>query len=182
MAEKYYKHACELVEIMKITPQYTITHQEIGVLQEKIIRWVKKYERYGTQEKDIGRHALNNGRYYYQYEEEHLSTCTLTMHGLLHVADNIHACGPVHTTWTFFMERFFGFMKQSLKSKKMPWANLNRQILHREYLNQLSYHYNLKDELGELVRDVADHVGNNAKVYAECMVSLTYLNLFKSLH
>lgn len=67
------------------------------------------------------------------------------------------------------MERFCGFMKHSLKSKKMPWANLSKQILHRVYLTQLSYRYDLKDELGELNKDTSDHVGKNAKVYVGCM-------------
>ncbi|KAF8339246.1 hypothetical protein F5887DRAFT_823869, partial [Amanita rubescens] len=90
---------CELVEIMKITLQYTITHDEIDELEEKIIKWVNNYE-----------------RYYYQHKEQRLSACTLTIHGLA-------------------------------------------------YLNQLSYRYDLKQELGELAKDAADHVGKNAKVY-----------------
>ena len=41
---KYYHHMCGLVEIMKITLQFSITCEEIDILENKIIEWVKLYE------------------------------------------------------------------------------------------------------------------------------------------
>ncbi|KAJ6503098.1 hypothetical protein DFH09DRAFT_839222, partial [Mycena vulgaris] len=58
---------CQLSDIIKYCLRFTITHAEIRDLREKIIDWVKTYE-----------------RYYYQYAEDRLCACTLTIHGLLH--------------------------------------------------------------------------------------------------
>jgi hypothetical protein len=86
-------------------------------------------------------------RFYYQYAKERLPTCTLTIHGLIHVPDDILFCGPSWTTWTFWMERYCGFLKSALRSKQSPWANLNNIILHRAYLEQLDARYDVADEL-----------------------------------
>ncbi|KAJ6451861.1 hypothetical protein C8R47DRAFT_918466, partial [Mycena vitilis] len=56
---------------------------------------------------------------------------------LFHVPDDILFCGPGWTTWTFWMERYCGFLKRALRSKKSPWSNLNNITLHRAYLEQL---------------------------------------------
>ncbi|KAF7372603.1 hypothetical protein MVEN_00123200 [Mycena venus] len=99
-------------------------------LRRYIIAWIKDYE-----------------RFYYQYDEARLSTCTLTIHGLIHVPDDLLFCGPGWTTWTFWMERYCGFLKDALRSKKSPWANLNNITLHRTYLEQLDARYELAEEL-----------------------------------
>ncbi|KAF9230874.1 hypothetical protein BU15DRAFT_56772 [Melanogaster broomeanus] len=44
--DKYYRHLCDLVTIMKTTLQFSLTHKEIDELQESIGAWVTKYERY----------------------------------------------------------------------------------------------------------------------------------------
>ena len=49
MQEKYYKHACDLVEIMKMTLHYNITQNEIDGLEDGIVQWVKTYERYRAE-------------------------------------------------------------------------------------------------------------------------------------
>lgn len=85
--------------------------------------------------------------FYYQYAEERLCACTLTIHGLIHVPDDILFCGPSWTTWTFWMERYCGFLKGALRSKKSPWANLNNIVLHRSYLEQLDALYDVSEEL-----------------------------------
>ncbi|KAL4072415.1 hypothetical protein V8B97DRAFT_2023569 [Scleroderma yunnanense] len=69
---KYYKHMCELVEIMKITLQFHTPHKQLDGIESHIIDWVQKYE-----------------KYYYQYDIEHLLACTLTIHRLLHVVQGI---------------------------------------------------------------------------------------------
>jgi hypothetical protein len=86
-------------------------------------------------------------RIYYQYDVERLSTCTLTIHGLLHICDNIRFCGPVWTTWTFWMERYCGYLQAGLKSRTHPWANLNNRVLHKAYLEQIDIYYDLQDGL-----------------------------------
>jgi hypothetical protein len=46
---KYYKHYCALVQIIKGCLQFTITHEEVDQLEEDIITWVEQYERYACQ-------------------------------------------------------------------------------------------------------------------------------------
>ena len=103
-------------------------------------------------------------RYYYQYHEERLSACTLTIHGLLHLADGIQECGPVWTMWTFYMERFCGMLQRSLLSHVQPWSNLNKSLLHAIYLEQLGVHYNLQDELQHVSNRIDDGVENYSVV------------------
>ena len=71
----------------------------------------------------------------------------LTIHGLLHICDNIRFCGPVWTTWTFWMERYCGYLQAGLRSRTHPWANLNNRLLHKAYLEQIDIYYDLQDDL-----------------------------------
>jgi hypothetical protein len=41
---KYHEHLCDLVVIMKICLQFTITLDEVDDLEDKIIDWVRHYE------------------------------------------------------------------------------------------------------------------------------------------
>lgn len=43
--DKYYRHFCLLVDIIKLCLQFTITDREIYELQQLIIEWVETYER-----------------------------------------------------------------------------------------------------------------------------------------
>ena len=78
---------------------------------------------------------------------ERLPACTLTIHGLLHVAQDIRFCGPAWTTWTFFMERYCGFLQRSLRSQSQPWSSLENTVFRTICLEQLAVRYNLKEEL-----------------------------------
>jgi len=42
---KYYKHFCNLVDIIKTCTQFTLTFVEIDVLEKRIIKWVEEFER-----------------------------------------------------------------------------------------------------------------------------------------
>jgi hypothetical protein len=44
--DRYYRHFCDLISIIKMILQFSITHGEIDDLEEKIIKWVTEYERY----------------------------------------------------------------------------------------------------------------------------------------
>ena len=46
LKKKYYRHMCTFVNIMKTTIRYEITHKEIDDLEEQIVCWVEKYEKY----------------------------------------------------------------------------------------------------------------------------------------
>ncbi|KAF9528667.1 hypothetical protein CPB83DRAFT_727927, partial [Crepidotus variabilis] len=60
---------------------------------------------------------------------------------LLHVCQNIRFCGPVWTTWTFWMERYCGRLQAGLRSHVYPWANLNNRILGRAYIDAIDLYY-----------------------------------------
>ncbi|KAF7322257.1 hypothetical protein HMN09_00002900 [Mycena chlorophos] len=128
--EEYYTHACEFGSIIKLCLQFHISELELQLLERKMVEWVLEYE-----------------RLYYRSEPQRLSACRLTIHGLLHVAKNIRDCGPGWTSWTFFMERFCGFLIHGLHSRKRPFANLTRRLIHFMYLEQVSLRWDLVEEL-----------------------------------
>jgi len=107
-------------------------------------------------------------RYYYQYRENRLSACPLTIHGLLHIADNIRFCGPVWTAWTFYLERYCGFLSQGLHSKRQPWSNLNKRVLHMAYLGQLAARYDLDDELSSPSDEIRGQLSCKERIYDKC--------------
>lgn len=84
-------------------------------------------------------------RFYYQYEPSRLATCPVTIHALLHIADSIETAGPVWASWAFPMERFCGSLQAALKSRRYPWASLNRHLLDLSRLSQIKNLYNLSD-------------------------------------
>ena len=43
--KKYYSHMCELIDIMKIMLQFTITASSIDDIEGWLINWVQKYEK-----------------------------------------------------------------------------------------------------------------------------------------
>jgi hypothetical protein len=103
-------------------------------------------------------------RIYYQYNAERLAVCTLTIHGLLHVCDNIRFCGPVWTTWTFWMERYCAYLQAGLRSRSHPWANLNNRVLHKAYLEQIDLYYGLEDDLTVTSKELQ----RGERVFDEC--------------
>jgi len=106
-------------------------------------------------------------RYYYQYEEGRLAACRLTIHGLLHIASDIRYCGPVWTTWVFYMERFGGMLQSAVRSRMYPWSNLSNRNLHLAYIAQLSVKYDLDEEL--LVgRRNDEGLKRNEMMYVDC--------------
>ncbi|KAI0669093.1 hypothetical protein C8Q78DRAFT_945394, partial [Trametes maxima] len=127
--EKYYHHMCDLIAIMKVTLQFEISRAELEDLRERIITWVQRYE-----------------EFYYQYDVARLSTCLLVIHGLLHIVDDILYAGPGWATWTFFMERFCGHLKQALRSRVHPWSHLDQRATNLAHLAHLRVRYDLEDD------------------------------------
>ncbi|PSR75102.1 hypothetical protein PHLCEN_2v9325 [Hermanssonia centrifuga] len=153
LANPYYKHFLDLVHIMKITLQFEITTEQIDELERLIIAWVGDYE-----------------RFYYQYDNERLSVCLLVIHGLLHIPDDIRFCGPMSTTWSFYMERYCGFLKQGLRSRSQPWRNLDERIKDFACISQLQLKYNLHEELPSM--DKREEISSSERVYDEYPMSI----------
>ncbi|KAJ7028737.1 hypothetical protein C8F04DRAFT_1007263 [Mycena alexandri] len=127
---KYYRHFIELVRLLNICLQFEITDKEIEEIRTGFIRWVEKYE-----------------KMYYQFDPQRLSTCPLTLHALLHIAPGISFAGPVWCYWAFPMERYCGSIQPGIRSRRFPWASLDRYVLENAQLTQIKALYNVFDEL-----------------------------------
>ena len=85
-------------------------------------------------------------RYYYQYKPERLPCMTLTVHGLLHVADTIERIGPVWAWWSFPVERQCGRLQRHIASRRHPFANLDNHIMLANQLKAAKLIYNVTNE------------------------------------
>jgi hypothetical protein len=79
------------------------------------------------------------------------------------LCDNIRFCGPVWATWTFWMERYCGYLQAALRSKVSPWADLNNRILHKAYLDQIDIFYDLNPGNSQ-----ADQLSRGEHIFATC--------------
>jgi hypothetical protein len=102
-------------------------------------------------------------RLYYQYNRSRLPVCTLPVHALLHLANDIRQAGPVWCYWAFAMERFCGMLARSGKSQRFLWASLSYRIHGTAQLNQIKIVYQLDKQLN--IRGVSSATG---QVYDEC--------------
>ncbi|KAG2340055.1 hypothetical protein BDR05DRAFT_856809, partial [Suillus weaverae] len=130
---KYYTHMSKLISLMKTSIKLEITTQEIDDLEQGFAEWVEEFE-----------------RYYYQFKEDRLAVCTLPIHGCLHVAKDLHMCGPAWVHWTFYIKRYCLHLQTCLHSRWHPWSGLSRVVLYTAYLSQLSVKFDLQDELKDL--------------------------------
>lgn len=86
-------------------------------------------------------------RIYYQFSPDRLSTCPVTIHALLHIADGIEVAGPVWAYWAFPTERFCGQLQPSIKSRRFPYACMDNYLVAAAQLSQIKNVHGLQDEL-----------------------------------
>ena len=91
---------------------------------------------------------------------------TLTVHGLLHVADAIERIGPVWAWWSFPIERQCGHLQRYITNKYRPFANLDSCITLAAQLNTAQLIYNITDE--DLLRD-KPATKRGLELHDECM-------------
>ncbi|KAJ7136243.1 hypothetical protein C8R46DRAFT_1322470 [Mycena filopes] len=127
---KYYRHFIALVRLLNICLQFEITAAEIEDVRTGFISWVKVYE-----------------SEYFQKDVDRMSLCPLTIHALLHIADGIVFCGPVWCYWAFPMERYCGSVQPGIRSRRFPWASMDRYVLEIAQLTQIKTLYNVAREL-----------------------------------
>jgi len=101
-------------------------------------------------------------RLYYQLSPKRLSTCPVTVHALLHLADGIEACGPVWAYWAFPMERFCGILQPWIKSRRFPFANLDNHVVAMAQISHIKIRYNLHEQLSRKPRNVGLQKGFRA--------------------
>jgi hypothetical protein len=106
-----------------------------------------------AQEDDIqgsgnwGEADVFGGSEVYQDNPARLSTCPLTLHSLLHIADGIEFNGPVWASWAFPMEQYCCKLQPAFKSCRHPFACLDKHVAHVTQLSQIKLRYNLFQEL-----------------------------------
>lgn len=104
---------------------------------------------------------------------DRLEACRLTIHGLLHVADNIRDAGPVWATWSFVMERFAGSLLPAVKSRRRPNAALANRAERVARLELLKNLYDLHDRLNFNDRLLNSDVSTREITYDECTLIWT---------
>ncbi|KAI0819220.1 hypothetical protein BC628DRAFT_1333506 [Trametes gibbosa] len=148
---KYYDHFIDLVKLLHVCLQFEITDDELRQVKQGFIEWVKKYE-----------------DYYYQHDPSRLSACPLTIHALLHIADSIHLAGPVWASWAYPMERYCGLLGPSIRSRRHPYASLNRYVLNSARLNHIKLIYQAHEVLS--LRKPSVPKGVSIPNYTTCVV------------
>jgi hypothetical protein len=84
---------------------------------------------------------------YYQYSPHRLSTCTVTIHALLHIADSIEAAGPMWAYWAFPMERYCGSLTPAIRSRRFPFPSIDRYVTEVAQLTQIRIYRRLHEAL-----------------------------------
>lgn len=109
-------------------------------------------------------------RHYYQGNSEFLSMCTLTVHAILHVADDIENNGPCCYNWSWVMERWCGSLAPAVKSRFRPFASIALRQRHRAELQSVGLRYHLTDllSLDPLADDDDDSPTEFEQIYDEC--------------
>ncbi|QRV77922.1 Transposase family tnp2 [Ceratobasidium sp. AG-Ba] len=128
--EAYYQHFLFLVRLINKCCSHSLTQDDVDFIRRGFATWVERYE-----------------QLYYRKERHRLRACSLPIHSLLHIADDIEAMGPVWCYWSFPMERLCGSLARSGKSKRYPYASLDRRVLEIAHLAQIKLIYGLGDEL-----------------------------------
>jgi len=145
--QRYYRHFIELVKLLQICLQFEITTEEVQVVRDWFINWVEDYERCGKLTIHKIQNINNIFRMYYQYSPSRLSTCTVTIHALLHIVDSIEAAGPMWAYWAFPMERHCGSLTPAIRSRRFPFPSIDRYVTEVAQLTQIKMYHQLHDAL-----------------------------------
>lgn len=66
---------------------------------------------------------------------------------MLHIAPTIRAMGPVWAYWAFPMERYCGDVVRNIRSRRFPYASINKYVTSRAQLTHISLLYDLDEKL-----------------------------------
>ena len=92
---------------------------------------------------------------------------TLTVHGLLHIADTIERIGPVWTWWSFPVERQCGRLQRHINDKRHPYVNIDNFITLAAQLNNARNIYNITNE--DLSLDKKEKGKKTPYLFEDCM-------------
>ncbi|KAI5449394.1 hypothetical protein NCC49_004736 [Naganishia albida] len=97
LSEVYYDHFVRLSQSTRIMTKVEITEEEVEVLTQGLVDWVKDFE-----------------RLYYRYGSKYLSFCTNPIHALLHLPQYIRMLGSPCHYCCFSMLGFGGWVKRQV--------------------------------------------------------------------
>ena len=143
---RYYNHFVDLVELLHLCLQFELTMEDIHRIRDGFAAWVEQYEKYvafTSLSLLSTKPTIQTHRFYYQGSPDRLPACPVTIHALLHIADGICTAGPIWAYWAFPMERFCGGLQRAIKSRRFPWASMNRHLVAVARLTQIKHIYNL---------------------------------------
>lgn len=145
----FYDHFVDLVVLINLCLQFEIKRTDIPTIREGFQNWVVEYERCVRRLCLLIRASLLmvTPRLYFKHQLDRLSTCPLTVHALLHIADGIEAMGPVWVYWAFPIERFCGKIGRMIKSRRMPFKNLDNRLVLSTQLTAVKHMYDLHEKL-----------------------------------
>ncbi|KAG8725154.1 hypothetical protein FRC09_007143 [Ceratobasidium sp. 395] len=126
----YYQHFVELVRLINMCTGFKLAAGGVQEIRSGFAQWVQEYE-----------------RLYYRYQRGRLRACTLPIHVLLHIADDIENMGPVWAYWSFPMERLIGSLSYANKNLRFIWASFDRHVLEITQLSQIKLIFDLTDAL-----------------------------------
>ncbi|KAF7372213.1 Transposase family Tnp2 protein [Mycena venus] len=126
---------------------------DIDTIERGMASWVQEFE-----------------RLYYQYKLDRLPVCTLPIHGLLHIAGSIRVMGLSWCYWAYPMERFCGSLLPAIKSRRFPWASIDRRILELAQLFQIKAIYSLSKTLDLRRRRKIEVSGTTLAAYPRCVL------------
>jgi hypothetical protein len=170
---KYYKHFINLVMLLNICLQFEISNEEIEILREGFVKWVEEYEEWvNFYSLRLHFNLIIETSIYYQHDASRLSTCPITIHALLHIADSIKFSGPVWCYWAFPMERYCNRLKPAIRSRRFPYASLNRYVLEDAQLTQIKAFYDLSDELA--LRPPRNDTPRGSLAHEACKFMIVY--------
>ncbi|KAJ6592451.1 hypothetical protein B0H19DRAFT_1204792 [Mycena capillaripes] len=147
----YYDHFINFVKLIHLCLQFKYSKGDIAQIRTGFAQWVQQYE-----------------KLYYQYSPSRLSTCPLTIHALLHIADGIEAAGPVWAYWAFPMERFCGRLQPCIKSRRFPFASIDGHVVAMAQLSIVKVQHALDLCLGPPKVELA----NGAFQHPSCTCAL----------
>ncbi|KAG8686434.1 hypothetical protein FRC11_008958, partial [Ceratobasidium sp. 423] len=129
-SRQYYDHFIELVSLIDTCMALELRQTEIPTICKQFANWVTKFK-----------------WLYYRHTPNRLHVCTLPIHSLLHIADDIEAMGPVWCYWAFPMEWFCGALGRTNLNPCFPFVSMDWRVLEVAQLVQIKYMYNLFETL-----------------------------------
>jgi len=143
---QYYKHFMRLVELLKLCLVFEISEAILNQLDEGFRLWVQDYENEHSSF-PLTYYTQIDNRLYHENDPARLSTCSLTVHALLHIVWGIRVAGPVWTYWAYPMERHCNTLLLSIKSRCHPYASINSFVTATAQLDQIRLLYDIHEAL-----------------------------------